>query len=179
MKLKWRPATLLFPLVVLYLDPAKLTPVASRAYPPNAHPAGVEPADDNADDAAAEVAAFSSSSHNNTSASAAASATSTSASAAPLVGGEGVSSVQLAVAGAYRSVCVRLRIHHLPVAALEVCDLLSELEGSMGVGAAGGGGAGAESATFKALRGLVGAWLRDATQCHSPIADMLLQNLYR
>ena len=43
---------------------------------------------------------------------------------------------QVISSGAYRSVCVQLRLYHLAVAAVERCEALAELEGAAAVGAA-------------------------------------------
>lgn len=76
---------------------------------------------------------------------------------------------ELAYPGAYRSVCVTLRLHHLAVAAVEAAEALAEIEGvaslAAGGGEAGGGGGagGGAGGVFKVLRALLGAWIRDAT----------------
>ncbi|GFH23251.1 DNA polymerase epsilon catalytic subunit, partial [Haematococcus lacustris] len=87
----------------------------------------------------------------------------------------GVGSPEVLAPGAYRSVCVELRLHNLAVAALQQCSALSDLEGSGTADAAGGPAA----AAFKALRSLVMAWLHDAQVNVNEIADNLLQSLYR
>lgn len=65
--------------------------------------------------------------------------------------------------GAYRCVCVRLRLLHLAVNAVCQAGLLGELEGA----ALAEGQAGSDPA-FKVLRHLVNNWLNDATQ-HSSV----------
>lgn len=68
---------------------------------------------------------------------------------------------ELAFPGAYRSMCVTLRLQHLAVAAVEAADGLAELEG------AAGPATGAAGPAFKVLRALQAAWIRDATANHN------------
>jgi hypothetical protein len=67
-------------------------------------------------------------------------------------------------------VTVELKLHHLAVCAVDKAQLLAELEGA---------GGSADGATFRVLAALVSSWLGDATRHSNPIADHLLQNLYR
>ena len=71
--------------------------------------------------------------------------------------------------GAYRGVCVQLRLYHLLVAALDGAPSLADADGGP---VDGGGGPAA-----RALRRLVHAWIVDATQHGSPHADDLLLGL--
>ncbi len=67
--------------------------------------------------------------------------------------------VQVSWSGAYRCVCVRLRLFHLAVNAVCQAGLLGELEGAvLAEGQAG------SDPSFKVLRHLVSNWLNDATQ---------------
>ncbi len=68
-------------------------------------------------------------------------------------------SMQVSWPGAYRCVCVRLRLLHLAVNSVVQAGLLGELEGA----ALAEGQAGSDPA-FKVLRQLVCNWLNDATQ---------------
>jgi DNA polymerase epsilon subunit 1 len=65
---------------------------------------------------------------------------------------------------------VELKLHHLAVCAVDKAQMLAELEGA---------GDSAGGATFRTLAALVANWLADATRHSNPIADHLLQNLYR
>ena len=67
--------------------------------------------------------------------------------------------LQVTWSGAYRCVCVRLRLMHLAVNAVIHAQLLGELEGA----ALAEGQAGSDPA-LKVLRHLVNSWLADATQ---------------
>lgn len=66
---------------------------------------------------------------------------------------------QVISSGAYRSVCVQLRLYHLAVAAVERCEALAELEGAAAVGAAQSAGP-----AFRVLKQLVHNWLVDTMQ---------------
>ena len=88
------------------------------------------------------------------------------------------SSIKLEAPGAYRSICVELRVHHLAVSAVDKAQLLSEMEGASSLEAMLGGGGGGGPA-FKTLKQWVEQWLVDAGKKSSPIADHLLQRLYR
>ena len=88
------------------------------------------------------------------------------------------SSIKLEAPGAYRSICVELRLHHLAVSAVDKAQLLSEMEGASSLEAMLGGGGGGGPA-FRTLKQWVEQWLADAGTKSSPIADHLLQHLYR
>ena len=87
-------------------------------------------------------------------------------------------SIKLEAPGAYRSICVELKLHHLAVSAVDKAQLLSEMEGASSLESMLGGGGGGGPA-FKALKQWVEQWLVDAGKRSSPIADNLLQHLYR
>ncbi|GBF92637.1 hypothetical protein Rsub_05251 [Raphidocelis subcapitata] len=87
---------------------------------------------------------------------------------------EDLPSGEVSCPGAYRTVCVHLRLHHLAVAALVKAQELAEMEGASGLE-----GLGAGAPAFGVLRRLVESWLTDATRNGNPIADRLLHNLYR
>ncbi|KAG1663133.1 hypothetical protein FOA52_000655 [Chlamydomonas sp. UWO 241] len=92
-------------------------------------------------------------------------------------GGVGSSSAagasQVHAPGAYRSICVELRLHHLAVNAVSKATQLSELEGSTGLEASGA------TPAFSVLKKLLDGWLTDAGARSNPIADHLLQHFYR
>ena len=67
--------------------------------------------------------------------------------------------MQACFPGAYRSVCVHLRLHHLAVCAVARADQLAILEG-----VAAAGEASSEGPAFEVLRSLVLNWLQDAAQ---------------
>ena len=69
------------------------------------------------------------------------------------------SCTQACFPGAYRSVCVHLRLHHLAVCAVARADQLAILEG-----VAAAGEASSEGPAFGVLRSLVLNWLQDAAQ---------------
>lgn len=75
--------------------------------------------------------------------------------------------------GAYRSICVELKVHHLVVCAVDKSAQLGDLEGTAIDASEPTGPA------FRILKNLVSNWLADASANHNPIADHLLQNLYR
>lgn len=75
--------------------------------------------------------------------------------------------------GAYRSITVELKLHHLAVCALDKVAQLAEIEGTADITSPGTG------LSFKVLQSLVKAWLADATVHSNYIADQLLLNLYR
>ncbi|GAX75625.1 hypothetical protein CEUSTIGMA_g3069.t1 [Chlamydomonas eustigma] len=75
--------------------------------------------------------------------------------------------------GAYRSITVELRLHHLAVNAIDKAQQLCEMEGASGLEASGSGPA------FKVLKSLVESWLLDAGKRNNPIANDLLMHLYR
>lgn len=76
--------------------------------------------------------------------------------------------------GAYRAVCVELKIHHLAVNALDKAGLLGDLEGVALVDEGSTVGP-----AFRVLRGMVQRLLEDATRRSNLLADSLLKNLYR
>lgn len=67
--------------------------------------------------------------------------------------------LQVCFPGAYRCVCVRLRLLNLTVNAIVKSDALAELEG--GVAAMDASGC---AAAFRVLKQLVSNWLADASQ---------------
>jgi len=84
-------------------------------------------------------------------------------------------SPEVVSAGAYRSISVELKLHHLAVAAVQQAAALGDLEGSSSVE----GASGSAGPAFKVLKNLVAAWLQDASANMNQIADALLQSLYR
>ncbi|KAK9798895.1 hypothetical protein WJX73_003389 [Symbiochloris irregularis] len=76
--------------------------------------------------------------------------------------------------GAYRCVCVRVRLLNLTVNAIVKSDALAELEGGVAAMDASG-----SAAAFRVLKQLVSNWLTDATQYSNLYADALLQNVWR
>ena len=96
--------------------------------------------------------------------------------------------------GAYRSVCVELKAHHLAVCAIANAHLLNDLERgallgyedtsnkgkkSEKDGASTSRGGHEAAAAFNVLRKLVNDWLVDATERRNPHADALLGQLRR
>ena len=87
--------------------------------------------------------------------------------------------------GAYRSVCVELKLEHLAVSAIDNAIYLDEMEEFQLLGNAQGSSntlAGTEQAAanaFKVLQELVSSWLRSALQEHNQHADALLYQLHR
>eukprot|EP00873_Tetraselmis_striata_P038899 jgi/Tetstr1/459163/TSEL_004609.t1 len=79
---------------------------------------------------------------------------------------------EVVVPGAYRQVCVELKLQNLAVCALDNAVLLSELEGSDFAAASGGD-------AFGVLRQLVTKWIQDAVLHGSRYADLLLSNIQR
>lgn len=82
--------------------------------------------------------------------------------------------VSISNPGAYRSVCVELRVHHLAVCALDRANLLGDLEGAALLDEASAGGA-----AFRALKAMVQRLLDDATKRGEARADVLLGHLAR
>ena len=87
--------------------------------------------------------------------------------------------------GAFRSVCVELKAHHLVVCAIVNSGILNDLEhgallgfetGTKGATRSGGHEA---AGAFKTLRKLISNWLLDATDYGNEYADKLLQQLQR
>lgn len=78
---------------------------------------------------------------------------------------------QVVYPGAYRSVCVRLEVQHLAVAAVANSALLGELEGAASAESAAGVGP-----AFKVLRSLVQTWLQDARDRGSRCLSSLLES---
>ena len=76
--------------------------------------------------------------------------------------------MQACFPGAYRAVCVHLRLHHLAVCAVARADQLALLEG-----VAAAGEAASEGPAFAVLRSLVLAWLQDASQYSSRYRTLL------
>ena len=95
--------------------------------------------------------------------------------------------------GAYRSVCVEFKAHHLAVCAVANAHLLNDLERGALLGYDGGGprsgsnqgeaagvhGGHDAAVAFRTLRSLVNNWLVDATERRNPYADALLGQLRR
>ncbi|DBA81285.1 TPA: hypothetical protein ACH3X2_006902 [Trebouxia sp. C0005] len=79
--------------------------------------------------------------------------------------------------GAYRCVCVQIKLHHMAVNATAQAGVIGELEGAALLDSSldpqGAGPA------FKVLKQLVSNWLHDAVQNHNSYADALLRNLWR
>ena len=71
---------------------------------------------------------------------------------------------QVTCPGAYRCVCVRLKLYSLAVTAVVKSEVLAELEGASS--ATAGVDAGAAPA-FRVLKQLVASWLADASQHHN------------
>ncbi|GAB4815178.1 hypothetical protein N2152v2_002224 [Parachlorella kessleri] len=82
--------------------------------------------------------------------------------------------MQVCFPGAYRSVCVELKIDHLAVNAVLEAALLSELEGSALMDDQQGCGP-----AFLVLRNLAQSWMEDASKRNNICADTLLRNMYR
>ena len=97
----------------------------------------------------------------------------------------GASRMEVTAPGAYRSVCVELRCHHLAAVAILNSNILNDLEqgallgfetGPKGAVRSGGHEA---AGAFKTLRKLVKNWLQDATEYDNRYADNLLTQLHR
>ena len=87
---------------------------------------------------------------------------------------EGQERVEVAWPGAYRCVCLEVRVNHLAVCAVLEAATLGEMEGAaLGDDQAGCGPA------FRVLRGLAQNWVEDATRRHNICADTLLRHMYR
>ncbi len=73
--------------------------------------------------------------------------------------------VQVVYPGAYRCVCVQIKLHHMAVNATAQAGVLGELEGAALLDSSldpeGSG------AAFKVLKQLVSNWLNDAVQNHN------------
>lgn len=87
---------------------------------------------------------------------------------------QGQGRVELAWPGAYRCVCLEVRINHLAVCAVLEAVTLSEMEGA----ALGEDGAGCGPA-FRVFRGLAQTLMEDATRRSNICADTLLRHMYR
>ncbi|KAK9830879.1 hypothetical protein WJX81_001263 [Elliptochloris bilobata] len=83
-------------------------------------------------------------------------------------------SMEVAFPGAYRCVCVRLKLSHLAVAAIVKADMIGELEGAGGAPDADGCGP-----AFKILRQLALRLLTDAAERNNRLADEVLRNMWR
>ena len=83
---------------------------------------------------------------------------------------EGDHRIELACSGAYRCVCLEVKVSHLAVCAVLEASSLGEMEGSALL---------EENRTFKLLRTLAQNWVEDATRRHNICADTLLRNMYR
>jgi DNA polymerase epsilon subunit 1 len=83
--------------------------------------------------------------------------------------------------GAYRRVCVSLRVHHLAVNALVAAATMSEMEGGNLNDDPGEHVEGAAAAlpAFRVLRAMVLSWLSEANDRHNVFADTLLMQLFR
>lgn len=86
-----------------------------------------------------------------------------------------------ASAGAYRRVCISLRVHHLAVNALVAAATMSEMEGGNLNDDPGEHVEGAAAAlpAFRVLRAMVMSWLNEANERQNVFADTLLMQLYR
>ncbi|KAL4450230.1 hypothetical protein ABPG77_010899 [Micractinium sp. CCAP 211/92] len=82
--------------------------------------------------------------------------------------------MEISFPGAYRCVCVELRVAHLAVNAVLEAATLGELEGS----ALGDDQHGC-AAAFRVLKNLAQSWMDDASRRSNICADALLRNLYR
>ena len=95
-----------------------------------------------------------------------------------VVGGGAATSVDNA--GAYREVCVEVRLHHLAVNSLIKSGAMAELEGTAAAAATEVGGAGA---ALRVLRRMVEGWLQRASRRDAQnrgdaeVADSLLRGL--
>ncbi|KAK9824549.1 hypothetical protein WJX72_011249 [[Myrmecia] bisecta] len=83
-------------------------------------------------------------------------------------------SIEVVFPGAYRCVCVRLRLHHLAVNSIIQAALIGELEGAAVLDDQQGCGP-----AFRVLKQLVQNWLNDAANFSNMYADTLLRNLWR
>lgn len=85
--------------------------------------------------------------------------------------------MEVVYSGAYRCVCVQIKLHHMAVNATAQAGVIEELEGAAlhdsSLDPHGSGPA------FKVLKQLVSNWLTDAVQNHNSYADALLRNLWR
>lgn len=95
--------------------------------------------------------------------------------------------------GAYRSISIELKVHHLAVNALLKSSQINELEGgallgfnsesqdavSLGVGQTNWDESVSCAPAFRILKQLVQGWLSDAVSSGNTFADVLLQHLYR
>ncbi|PRW20477.1 DNA polymerase epsilon catalytic subunit A [Chlorella sorokiniana] len=82
--------------------------------------------------------------------------------------------IEITFPGAYRCVCVELRISHLAVNAILEAATISELEGSTLLEDQHGC-----APAFRVLKNLAQSWMDDATKRSNICADALLRNLYR
>ena len=87
---------------------------------------------------------------------------------------EGQERVEVSWPGAYRCVCLEVRLDHLAVCAVLEAATLSEMEGAVLVDDQAGCGP-----AFRVLRQLAQSWLDDATKRNNICADTLLRNMYR
>lgn len=87
---------------------------------------------------------------------------------------EGHERVEVSWPGAYRCVCLEVRLDHLAVCAVLEAATLGEMEGAALVDDQAGCGP-----AFRVLRQLAQSWLDDATKRNNICADTLLRNMYR
>lgn len=92
--------------------------------------------------------------------------------------------VEVCNPGAYRTICVELRLEHLAVCAIDNASYLDEMEefGLLGDQSGSNSLAGTEQAAahaFKVLQNIMASWLKAAVEEHNKQADALLYHLHR